>query len=92
VEEECAAAFVHQLSAGADVQSAAQVALEAGNSPQIIFQHYRELVRPKEAKSWFSIEPGTNGKILYVDVKEAALTEAEQPAVKGEIQSAAQAA
>ena len=52
----------------ADVQAAAQVALEAGNSPQIIFQHYRELVRPKDAKSWFSITPGDDGKILYVEV------------------------
>ncbi|MBU6399248.1 MAG: site-specific integrase [Verrucomicrobia bacterium] len=50
----------------AEVQSAAQVALEAGNSPRMIFQHYRELVRPKEAKSWFSITPGEDGKILYV--------------------------
>lgn len=50
----------------ADVQSAAQVALEAGNSPQIIFQHYRELVRPTDAKSWFSIAPGADGKIVYL--------------------------
>jgi hypothetical protein len=27
----------------ADVKSAAEVALVAGNSPQMIFQHYREL-------------------------------------------------
>lgn len=41
----------------AETQDVAQVALEAGNSPQIIFQHYRELVRPKEAKAWFAIDP-----------------------------------
>jgi integrase len=41
----------------ADIQNVAQVALEAGNSPQMIFQHYRELVRPEAAKAWFSIEP-----------------------------------
>ncbi len=29
----------------AEVQNVVQVALEAGNSPQMIFQHYRELVR-----------------------------------------------
>lgn len=52
----------------AEIQAAAQVALEAGNSPQIIFQHYRELVRPKDAKSWFSITPGDDGKILYIEV------------------------
>ena len=45
----------------ADIQNVAQVALEAGNSPQMIFQHYRELVRPAEAKAWFTIEPD-NGK------------------------------
>ena len=41
----------------AETQDVAKVALEAGNSPQIIFQHYRELVQPKEAKAWFGIEP-----------------------------------
>lgn len=41
----------------AEIQDVAKVALEAGNSPQMIFQHYRELVQPKEAKAWFAIEP-----------------------------------
>ncbi|HXA44638.1 MAG TPA: tyrosine-type recombinase/integrase [Candidatus Angelobacter sp.] len=41
----------------AETQDVAKVALEAGNSPQIIFQHYRELVQPKEAKAWFVIKP-----------------------------------
>lgn len=41
----------------ADIQNVAQVALEAGNSPQMIFKHYRELVRPAEAKAWFAIKP-----------------------------------
>jgi integrase len=40
----------------AEVQDTAKVALEAGNSPQMIFKHYRELVRPVEAKKWFAIE------------------------------------
>jgi integrase len=39
------------------VQSAAQVALEAGNSPTIIFKHYRELVTKESADLWFSILP-----------------------------------
>jgi hypothetical protein len=39
----------------ADIQNVAQVALEAGNSPQMIFKHYRELVRPAEAKAWFGL-------------------------------------
>lgn len=41
----------------AQVQNVAQVALEAGNSPQIIFSNYRELVKPKQAELWFSIVP-----------------------------------
>jgi integrase len=41
----------------ADVQNVAQVALEAGNSPAMIFSHYRELVTADDAKKWFSIQP-----------------------------------
>lgn len=41
----------------ADTQNVAQVALEAGNSPQMIFRHYRELVRPEAAKAWFAVLP-----------------------------------
>lgn len=33
----------------------ASVALEAGNSPKMIFEHYRELVAPEEAEEWFGI-------------------------------------
>jgi hypothetical protein len=32
----------------AAIQNTAQVALEAGNSPQMIFRHYRELVLPTD--------------------------------------------
>jgi integrase len=39
------------------IQSADQVALEAGNSPSIIFKHYRELTTPAVAEKWFSILP-----------------------------------
>ena len=39
------------------VQSADQVALEAGNSASIIFKHYRELTTPEVAKKWFAILP-----------------------------------
>ena len=41
----------------AEINDVAKVALEAGNSAQIIFQHYRELVRPDDAKAWFGILP-----------------------------------
>ncbi len=39
------------------VQSADQVALEAGNSAAIIFKHYRELTTGDVATEWFSILP-----------------------------------
>lgn len=41
----------------AQTQNAAQVALECGNSPQMIFRHYRELTTPKDAATWFDIQP-----------------------------------
>lgn len=41
----------------AAIKNAAEVALEAGNSPQMIFKHYRQLVTPAEASKWFSILP-----------------------------------
>jgi len=41
----------------ATVKSADQVALEAGNSPSIIFKHYRELTTEDEANKWFGILP-----------------------------------
>jgi hypothetical protein len=39
------------------VKNAAQVSLEAGNSPAIIFRHYRELVTEEAAREWFGIFP-----------------------------------
>jgi integrase len=44
----------YRLALLADVN---RVALEAGNSPSMIFRHYRELCTPDQAKSWFSIAP-----------------------------------
>jgi len=35
----------------------ARVALEAGNSPEVIFGHYRELVTPETASAWFGVKP-----------------------------------
>jgi integrase len=37
----------------------ARVALEAGNSPEVIFAHYRELVTPETAKAWFDLKPAS---------------------------------
>jgi integrase len=36
-----------------------RIAMEAGNTPEIIFQHYREVVDPDEAQAWFGIMPTT---------------------------------
>ena len=54
----------------AEVQSAAQVALEAGNSPAMVFRHYRELVKPEAAKAWFAVGPEQPANVL--PMKEAA--------------------
>ena len=35
-----------------------EVAMEAGNSPDMIFKHYRELVTEKDADAWFGVTPG----------------------------------
>ena len=50
----------------ADTQNAAQVALEAGNSPQIVFKHYRELVKPEAAKAWFAIAPQEPANVVTI--------------------------
>lgn len=41
----------------AALKNAAEVALEAGNSPRMIFEHYRELATAREAEAWFEIRP-----------------------------------
>ncbi len=48
----------------AEIKNVAQVALEAGNSPEMIFEHYRELVTADAAKDWFSVTPkAKRGKV-----------------------------
>jgi integrase len=39
------------------IKNVHQVSLEAGNSPNMVFAHYRQLVRESEAAEWFSIAP-----------------------------------
>ena len=46
--------ITYRLAATKDV---AEVALEAGNSPAMIFRHYRELATEEEAAEWFGILP-----------------------------------
>lgn len=44
------------------IKDVGQVSLEAGNSPSMVFKHYRQLVRESEAKEWFSIMPPKRAK------------------------------
>lgn len=48
----------------AETKNAAQVALEAGNSPKMLFEHYRELVTQADAREWFSLTPRKVRKML----------------------------
>jgi integrase len=48
----------------AEIQDVNRVALEAGNSPQMIFRHYRELATPEQARSWFAIAPETAANVV----------------------------
>jgi integrase len=55
----------------AEVQSAAQVALEAGNSPAMVFRHYRELVKPEAAKTWFAVAPEQPANVVTLKTEAA---------------------
>ena len=49
----------------AQCHDAARVSLEMGNSPQMVFAHYRELVKPKEAARYWAIAPaGSTEKVV----------------------------
>lgn len=50
----------------AQVKNAAQVSLEMGNSPKMVFRHYRELVTEEESKAWFAIVPQTGAKAATI--------------------------
>jgi len=47
-------------------KSAAQVALEMGTSPAMVFRHYRELVTPADAKQWWSIVPKSRRDLILM--------------------------
>jgi integrase len=50
----------------AEIQDVNRIALEAGNSPQMIFRHYRELATPDQAQTWFSLGPVTSNKVIAI--------------------------
>jgi integrase len=45
---------------------AAALALQMGNSPAMIFKHYRELVKPKDAGRYWDIRPALNTKVVAI--------------------------
>jgi integrase len=55
----------------AEIQDVNRVALEAGNSPQMIFRHYRELATPEQARTWFAIAPEKAANVLPIRVARA---------------------
>ena len=50
----------------AETHTAHRVAIEAGNSENIIFKNYRELVTEEEARAWFSILPTGEKNIIPI--------------------------
>ena len=50
----------------ASVKSASQVALEAGNSAEVVFKHYREVVTEAQAATWFAVAPERAANIVTV--------------------------
>jgi integrase len=47
--------------------NAAQTALEAGHDQAVLFRHYRELVRPADARAYFSIRPEQAENVISMD-------------------------
>ncbi len=56
----------------AHFKDAAKLALEMGNSPAMIFKHYRELVKPKDAGVYWAIRPVRKRNIVAFRNKTAA--------------------
>ena len=54
---DAAAAFGIATEAALSVTDIAAVAYQAGNSPQIIREHYLRLLKPEAARKWFAIRP-----------------------------------
>ena len=48
----------------AQLGDAARTALEMGNSPNVIFKHYRELVTAEQSAAYWSIKPNVESKII----------------------------
>jgi hypothetical protein len=55
----------------ADTGNAAQTALESGHDQAVLFQHYRELVRPKDAALYWQIMPSAEAAEKIVAITAA---------------------
>jgi integrase len=66
----------------ADIQNAPKVALEAGNSPAMLFRHYRALATAEEGLEWFSIVPAGMENVVSFE-REAAQQKSEERGGKG---------
>ena len=64
--ETAAAQFAEAKRALGDVPLSQAVEFYLLRHPQMIFRHYRELVRPTDAKRWFAIEPKVEGKATVI--------------------------
>jgi integrase len=49
-----------------ECHDAARVSLEMGNSPQMVFAHYRQLVKPKDANRYWAIKAAPVDKRIVV--------------------------
>ncbi|MDR1281328.1 MAG: site-specific integrase [Opitutaceae bacterium] len=52
----------------AEIGDINRVAMEAGNTPEIIFQYYREVVGPDEAQAWFGVMPAATAATAVATV------------------------
>jgi len=53
----------HRVAETGDVGA---TALESGNSPSIVFRHYRELVTKAEGEKWFAVRPAGPAEIISI--------------------------
>jgi len=60
----------------AQIKNVHQVSLEAGNSPQMVFKHYRQLVSETQATEWFGIVPPKDWKNILPMSAEPLATQA----------------
>jgi integrase len=70
----------------AQIKNVHQVSLEAGNSPQMVFAHYRQLVTETQATEWFGILPPKDWKNIApmpTNTQETQATAAEPLAANG---------